>query len=331
MYEVVRRDRAGSSSDLTGPTTGGFARRGVIARKHALVTGASTGIGRATALRLVAEGFHVFAAVRREEDGDALAAGTYGLLTPLIMDVTRPEDIARAVERTTERVGEHGLDLLVNNAGIGVFEPLELVPMERFRAQLEVNVTAQLAVTQAFLPLLRRAGGRIVMMGSVAGRITLPFAGGQAASKRAVQALAEALRQELAPWRLPVILVEPASIRSEDVDKLAVEVRSAPRRFGAAGRALYGGAFTQMTTRAVRLAAHGSSPERVAEVIARVATSYRPRSRYLVGRYALLLAVLALLPAALLDALLRKLFALPEPGAFPLTPPLESIQRRQPA
>jgi NAD(P)-dependent dehydrogenase (short-subunit alcohol dehydrogenase family) len=301
----------------------------MTARQHALVTGASTGIGRATALRLVAEGFHVFATVRREEDGDALAAGTYGLLTPLIMDVTRPDDIARAVERVSEKVGEHGLDLLVNNAGVGVFEPLELVPIERFRTQLEVNVTAQLAVTQAFLPLLRRAGGRIVMMGSVAGRITMPFAGAQAASKRAVQALAEALRQELAPWRLPVILVEPASIRSGAVDKLALEITSAPRRFGAAGRALYGGAYSQMMARAVRLAEHGSPPERVAEVIVRAATSYRPKARYLVGRHAALLAVLALLPAALLDALRRRLFALPEPGAFPLSPPLEDIHRRQ--
>jgi NAD(P)-dependent dehydrogenase (short-subunit alcohol dehydrogenase family) len=301
----------------------------MIARQHALVTGASTGIGRATALALVAEGFHVFATVRREEDGDALAAGTYGLLTPLVMDVTRPEDIALALERVRAKVGGHGLDLLVNNAGIGVFEPLELVPIERFRAQLAVNVTAQLAVTQAFLPLLRRAGGRIVMMGSVAGRITLPFAGAPAASKRAVQALAEALRQELAPWRLPVILVEPARIKSEAVDKLAVDARSAPRRFGAAGRALYGGAFAQMTARAVRLAEHGSSPERVAEVIVRAATSYRPRARYLVGRHAALLAALALFPAALLDALLRRRFALPEPGAFPLTPPLEAMQPRQ--
>ena len=141
-------------------------------------------------MRLARDGYHVFATVRRSSDGREQSA--HGLVTPLVMDVAKPDEIAAAAEALAGHVGDRGLDLLVNNAGVGVFLPMELVSMERFRHQLDVNVTGQVAVTQAFLPMIRQATGRILMMGSVADRITMPFAGPQAAAKSALAALTEA-------------------------------------------------------------------------------------------------------------------------------------------
>ena len=144
---------------------------------HIVVTGASSGIGRATALRLARAGDHVFAGVRRPGDAPATPAGGPGEITPLLLDVTDPAQIADAADAVAGHTGRAGLDGLVNNAGIGVFGPLEMIPVDQFRRQLEVNVTGQLAVTQALLPMLRRARGRIVLIGSIGTRFTPPFTG----------------------------------------------------------------------------------------------------------------------------------------------------------
>ena len=187
-------------------------------RKHTLVTGASSGIGRATALRLAAGGQHVYAGVRTAADGQQLArSAAGGELTPLILDVTDAGHIAAAVAAVNGHAG--GLDGLVNNAGIGMACPAELLPLGAFRRQLEVNVTGQLAVTQAFLPMLRRAHGRIVVISTIGVRFTPPFAGPLDATKAALAALADALRQELAPWRVKVVVIEPASINSSAAGK----------------------------------------------------------------------------------------------------------------
>ena len=189
-------------------------------RPHTLVTGASTGIGRATALQLAASGHHVYAGVRQPADGTALVQAAAGAITPLLLDVTDAAQIGAAAETVAGHVAGTGLDGLVNNAGVGVFGPLEIIPVEQFRALLEVNVTGQLAVTQTFLPLLRQARGRIIMIGSIGTRFTPPFVGALAASKSALVSMDEALRQELAPWDIHVVLVEPATVRSEAVGKL---------------------------------------------------------------------------------------------------------------
>ena len=174
------------------------------ARKHTLVTGSSSGIGRATALRLAAVGQHVYAGVRKPADGDRLApSAAGGEITPVILDVTQAGHIAAAAAAIGERTasaGRPGLDGLVNNAGYGLACPAELVPLDAFRRQLDVNVTGQLAVTQAMLPALRRARGRIVMVSTIGVRFSPPFAGPLDAAKAALTALGEALRQELAPW-----------------------------------------------------------------------------------------------------------------------------------
>lgn len=274
---------------------------------HVLVTGASAGIGRATALRLAAGGCHVYAGVRKPADGDALAAAATGELTPVPLDVTDTGQIAAAIQLIGAHAGEAGLAGLVNNAGIGVFGPLEIIPLDQFRRQLEVNVTGQLAMTQAALPLLRRARGRIVMIGSIGARFTPPFIGPLAASKSAIATLSDALRQELAPWDIRVVLIEPGSIRSEAVGKLGQDASQVMTQASPAGRALYEDAFLRLVGFFSALHEKGSPPDVIARTVQHVLTTPRPRACYLAGRNAGRMALMAKLPAPVLDALRRRL------------------------
>jgi NAD(P)-dependent dehydrogenase (short-subunit alcohol dehydrogenase family) len=272
-------------------------------------------MGLAIALRLARYGFHVFATVRRPEDGQALQAVTVGQITPLLMDVTRQDQIALAGQLVGEHVGRRGLDALINNAGVGLAWPLELVPLDRFRAQFEVNVDGQLAVTQVFLPLVRLATGRIVMIGSIADRITPPFIGPLAASKHALLALTEALRLELAPWNIRVVLIEPGNIRTEAGAKFERDASAALQQFEPGARALYAEAYQAMTSRFAARHERGSDPQVVAAAVLTALEAPRPRARYLVGKDAHLFAVVSKLPPFLLDALRRRIFGLPQPGA----------------
>jgi NAD(P)-dependent dehydrogenase (short-subunit alcohol dehydrogenase family) len=283
-------------------------------RTHTLVTGSSSGIGRATALRLAAAGQHVYAGVRHPEDGEKLvrsAAG--GEITPLILDVTEPGHI----EAAAAAIAAHGrLDGLVNNAGYGLACPTELVPLAAFRRQLEVNVTGQLAVTQAMLPALRQARGRIVMVSTIGVRFTPPFAGPLDAAKAALTALGDTLRQELAPWGVRVVLVEPASINSGAADKVTRDAAAALDAAGPRGRALYEAAFTNMLEVMERRESHGSPPDVAAATIVRALTAPRPRAVYLTGRYSRRLALLSRLPVPVLDRARRRVFRLPAPGTL---------------
>ena len=279
-------------------------------RPHALVTGTSSGIGRATALRLAALGYHVFAGVRREIDAAHLPAHSPGSLTPVRLDITDSGQLAAAASLVENHTAGAGLRVLVNNAGIGVTWPLELVPLALFRQQLEVNVTGQLAAIQALLPAVRRAGGTIIVIGSIGDRLTLPFAGPLTASKSAVAALTGSLRQELAPNGVKVVLVEPASIRSVAADKLGRNAQHTLASFSPGGRALYGQPYAAMTAAAVRREHHGSDPAVVADTIARAVRARRPAPRYLVGKHAYLLAFAALLPTRLLDVARRRALGL---------------------
>lgn len=304
--------------------------------RHVVVTGASTGSGRATVLRLAADGYHVYAGVRKTADGAALRDAahrdaalrdaahrgaahrdvTAGEVTPLLLDVTDAAQITAAAELVADHVGTAGLDGLVNNAGVGVFGPLELTSAEAIRWQFEVNVTGQIIVTQAFLPLLRTAQGRLVMIGSIGDRTSMPFGEPLGASKAAIASMSEALRQELAPWNIKVILVEPASIRTEAVDKFQADAEKAIAGFSDEGRALYAGSYRAMVDAALPRLNRGSSPDVVAAKIAGALAARRPRARYLVGKDARRIATLAaVLPAPAFDALRRRLFALPAPGS----------------
>ena len=283
-------------------------------RKHTLVTGSSSGIGRATALRLAAAGQHVYAGVRHAEDGEQLTrAAAGGEITPLILDVTESAQI----EAAAAAIGAHGgLDGLVNNAGYGLACPTELVPLDAFRRQLEVNVTGQLAVTQAMLPALRQARGRIVMVSTIGVRFTPPFAGPLDAAKAALAALGDTLRQELAPWGVRVILVEPASINSGAADKVTRDAAAAMEAASPQRRALYAETFANMLQVMERREANGSPPDVAAATIVRALTTPHPRAVYLTGKYSRRLALLSGLPVPVLDRARRRVFHLPAPGAL---------------
>jgi NAD(P)-dependent dehydrogenase (short-subunit alcohol dehydrogenase family) len=179
-----------------------------------------------------------------------------------------------------------------------------------------MNVTGQIAVTQAFLPLLRRARGRIVMIGSIGDRTAMPFGEPLGASKAAIASIAEALRQELAPWDIKVILIEPASIRTEAVDKFAADAEKTIASFTDSGRALYAASYRRMADAALPRLRRGSPPSVVADTIAAAVAARRPRARYLVGKDARRIAALsAFLPAPVFDAIRRRLFNLPAPGS----------------
>ncbi len=230
-----------------------------------------------------AEGWRVFAAVRREEDATALREAGSDRLIPVMLDVTDADQIAAVVEKVAAVVGEAGLDGLVNNAGIAVLSPLETIPVEDFRRQIEVNLTAQVAVTQAFLPLIRRATGRIVFVSSIGGRMALPFGGPYHASKYGIEAVADCLRQELRPWRIGVAVIEPGSIDT------AIWERGARIADEVSGRAhdsqdeLYGKTIERFRAAVRRTAKRGIHPDKVARAIAHALTAGRPRTRYLVG------------------------------------------------
>lgn len=286
---------------------------------HVVVTGASSGIGRATVLELAASGHHVYAAVRKTADGTALvsAAGACaGEVSPVLLDVTDAARVAAAAETVAGHVGPAGLDALVNNAGIGVFGPLEIIPVQDLRRVLEVNVTAQVAVTQAFLPLLRAAGGRIVMIGSIGHRFTPPFTGPLAASKSAVATLCEALRQELAPWNIRVVLIEPASIRTDAVTKLDQDARQVLGQASDVGRDLYADSFDRMVSAFGEMHVKGSPPEVAARAVARALAARHPRACYLTGRNSRRMAFMArALPIRAQDAVRRAITHQPVPGS----------------
>jgi NAD(P)-dependent dehydrogenase (short-subunit alcohol dehydrogenase family) len=284
--------------------------------KHAVVTGVSSGIGRATALLLAEHGFHVFGTVRHQKDGPIPPASARGTITPLVSDVTVPEQVAAATAVVRDHVGDAGLDVLVNNAGQGYFQPLEFLPAGRFRHHLAVNTEGPLQVTQALLPALRARAGRIVFIGSVSARFVTPFGGAHAATKSALAALANGLRQELAPWNIAVSLIEPATVRTAAYDRMETQIDSVLAEIGPHGRALYGDAFRRMMTRSVATGRKGSPPEAVAATVLRAATAAHPRRRYLVGLNARLSAALAMLPTGAVDATLRRVFDQPNPGSM---------------
>ncbi len=277
-----------------------------------VVTGASTGIGRACALRLDRMGWRVFAGVRRPADGEALRAKASARLLPVELDVTDEASIARAAGRVAADTGDAGLGGLVNNAGISVAGPLEFLPLEELRRQLEVNVTGQVAVTQAFLPLIRKGNGRIVFMGSISGRLATPFLGPYAASKFALEAIADALRVELRPWGIRVSIVEPGSIATPIWEKGQDAADELEQQLSPRGHELYDPAIAAVRQAARDAAARGVPPGRVAKAVAHALTARRAKTRYLVGNDARLqLTMASLLPDRARDSLVSRVMKLP--------------------
>lgn len=281
-------------------------------RGAVVITGASSGIGRTTALLLARRGWLVFGGVRTERDAVDLAAaagaiGLGGLVQPLLLDVTDPEQI-RAAVRAVEvglRARDAGLVGLINNAGIVVAGPIEEVPLARLRAIFATNVIGVVAVTQAFLPLLRAGGGRIINISSVSGRIAPPFLGPYAASKFALEALSDSLRVELRPWGLRVILIEPGPIATPIWGK--GEADALADRADLPADSPYAATVPRVRAMIRRAASRGLPAERVAEAILLALTAPHPRARYLLTRHRLIFALFVrLAPDGLRDLLLSR-------------------------
>ena len=275
-------------------------------RGAVVITGASTGIGHASALHLASLGFQVFAGVRRDEDADRLRAAGNGSIEPVRIDVTDQGSIDAAAEQVREATGGRVAGL-VNNAGIAVPGPLEHLPMDEFRRQIEVNLTGQVAVTQAFLPMLRPSRGRIVNIGSIGGRVALPLLGPYAASKHAMEGLTDSLRRELRPAGIEVSIIRPGPIATEiwergnnKADELLERMPEAAEHYGPAIAAARAGAQERQK--------EAIPPKEVAEVVAHALTSDKPHTRYLVGPRTRVMALMAtVLPDRWLDRLMSRM------------------------
>jgi NAD(P)-dependent dehydrogenase (short-subunit alcohol dehydrogenase family) len=266
-----------------------------------LVTGAARGIGRATALRLAAAGWDVVAGVRRAEDGQPLGDAQPGRLTPVILDITDEQQLAALDSSLPAQ-----LDALVNNAGVVVGGPVEAVPPSELRRQLDVNVVAQAAVTQAVLPRLRASRGRIVFVSSVSGRVATPMTGAYNASKFALEGMADAMRMELAPWGIKIILIEPAQTDTDVWREMDGTVDEVVANTASHHRELYAKhieGFRKSIPMSQRMAVPADS---VGATIEKALTAARPRARYVVGANAKVQAMMGrLTPTPILDRVLR--------------------------
>jgi NAD(P)-dependent dehydrogenase (short-subunit alcohol dehydrogenase family) len=251
--------------------------------KTAVVTGASTGIGWACVKVLAARGFHVFGSVRRQADADRLAKEFDGAFTPLLFDVTDEAAVKDAANSVTAKLNGAPLTGLVNNAGIAVSGPLLHIDPSELALQLEVNVVGQLAVTQAFAPLLGASPGakvarpgRIVMMSSVGGRVASPFVGPYNASKFALEGLSESLRRELMIYGVDVILVAPGAVATPIWDKAdSVEVA----RFA---NTPFARPIDAVRAYMLKMGRAGLPPEKIGETVHTALTAAKPRTRYVV-------------------------------------------------
>lgn len=273
-----------------------------------VVTGVSSGIGRACALELERRGFRVFGGVRSEEDAESIRSEASERFMPLILDVTDSEAIAAARDTVERELGDEPLAGIVNNAGIGAGGPLEALDIAELRRVLEVNTVAPVAVTQAFIPRLRASRGRVVNVSSVGGRVAVPFLGPYSASKYGLEALSDSLRRELLPWGIHVALIEPGNVKTRIWEKGTSQLEEFRARSTEAQMRLYGANLEQMG-KAIALAdRRGIAPEKVARAVAHALTAERPRTRYLIGPDARVqIAIDRALPTRVVDRLYARL------------------------
>jgi NAD(P)-dependent dehydrogenase (short-subunit alcohol dehydrogenase family) len=246
---------------------------------NVLITGAGRGIGRAAALRMAAAGWDVWAGVRSAADGREIEAAAPGRVTAVELDVTNAEQIAALDGTLPQQL--HGV---VNNAGVAVGGAFEALPIDDLRQQLEVNVVGQVAVTQAVLPRLRTSRGRIVFISSISGLLASPMLGPYSASKFAIEAVGDALRIELRPWGIPVVLVEPGQIDTDIWRHAPQTLDATVATMSAEHRALYARHIEGMRTAIPRAQKMAVPVDWVAKTVEKALTANRPKARYLTGR-----------------------------------------------
>lgn len=273
-------------------------------RELVVVTGASSGMGAATAREMVGRGFHVLAGVRREADAEALErAGA----EPVILDITKTDDIERLAARIDADTRGRPLRAVVNAAGVPGNAPVETMPLETWRAVFEVNVFGQIAVVQALLPALHRSKGRVVTISSLGGRASMPAFGAYAGSKHAIEAVSDALRQELAPHGVQVVIVEPGGVRTDMINRGTATAKHLTASMTPEQHARYSGLMEAFLSYSAAFTEAGVSAAHAAEVIADAATACRPRTRYTIGRDAALMTRLArILPDRTMDAAIAR-------------------------
>ncbi len=276
-----------------------------MSNKTIVITGCSSGFGRITALRLVKEGWHVFATVRKEVNQADLVAevedGYKDNLTPILCDITNTQQVAALAQRVAEATPR--LDALLNNAGTAFAAPLELMPLDDLRAQLEVNVIGHVGVIQALLPLLKAARGTIINVSSVGGRVSIPVGGAYSASKFALEALSDALRLELAPFGVRVVVIEPSS---SPTDIWKVSMKRALDQLQQHREGPYARLLARFEKIARVSASRGFPPTLFADTIERILSSKNPRTRYVVPPAAAIeVGLRRFLPDALFDRILR--------------------------
>jgi len=272
-----------------------------------LVTGASRGIGKSIVEHLASRGWDVIAGVRSERDAGAVTRLSPQRISSVILDVTSAQDIDALKLSLPER-----LDAIVNNAGIVVSGPMETVSPDEWRKQLEINVIGQLAVTQAALPSLRKARGRVVFISSVNGRLSMPLIGAYAASKFALEAAADALRMELRPWHIPVTLVEPAQTDTDMWRTADSMVEEAEAALTTEQRTLYARHIAGMKKTIPMSQKLAVPTQKVSAVVEEALTARRPRARYVVGvGPKLQVALMTNLPTWARDQVLRRVSGQP--------------------
>jgi NAD(P)-dependent dehydrogenase (short-subunit alcohol dehydrogenase family) len=282
------------------------------ARPAVLITGASTGIGAASAVELARRGFRVFAGFRKDADGERLKSQSAEIV-PLRLDVTDAAQIAAAAECVGKAIGAAGLAGLVNNAGIVVAGPLEILPLDELRRQLEVNVVGQVAVLQAMLPLLRRARGRIVNISSVNGRFAPPYMAPYSASKHGLEAINNALRLELRAWGIHVSIIEPGATATPIWDKSLAAANVLAEQMRDEHIQLYKNDLDAMTRATEELARTALPVETVVHCVVHALTAPRPRTRYRVGlKVNLILATYKWITDRAWDRIMQRSLGLPK-------------------
>jgi NAD(P)-dependent dehydrogenase (short-subunit alcohol dehydrogenase family) len=269
-----------------------------------IVTGASTGIGSATARELAGRGFHVLAGVRRDEDADALRSER---IEPKILDITQPADIAAIAERVARDPEQRPLRGLVNNAGIAVNAPVEVLPMTEWHRQFDVNLFGHIAMTQALLPALLQSSATVVNITSVGGKVAMATYGASAGAKFALEAVSDALRREITPFGVKVVIIEPGAVITEMASRGVATADRLAAHMTPDQHQRYDPLISATTTQARTFAADGVPAAQAAQVIADALTTKSPRARYTIGRDAAIITRLArLAPDRLLDRLLQR-------------------------
>jgi NAD(P)-dependent dehydrogenase (short-subunit alcohol dehydrogenase family) len=278
--------------------------------KSIFVSGASTGIGFCCVQTLAELGHQVFASFRQAKDGETLEK-LHPAIIPIPLEITSSASIAKALNMVKHQLNGNGLDGLVNNAGIVISGPLELIPINDWRHQLDVNLIGQIELSQAFLPLLRASRGRIVNMGSVAGINAMPFVSPYSASKFALAAITDALRVELKPWGIHIALIEPGSVATPIWRKARKISDTLLEGVPDAQLSLYTQALAQIRNATEKSASRGIPPETVAKAVVHALTASHPKTRYTLGGKAFWRRPFSWLPDTLRDAIITAKVGLP--------------------